>query len=235
MKLGVVIITYNISVDIFILQIEAIKKFCKDDFTIEVIDNSTDKPLYEAIRYHAERLGLHYTKTFAGGKNSSDSHTFASNFAFQKLKDSYSHLLWLDHDCVPVKYFSVVEELSGGHVAGGIGQEKKKKYWWPGCLYLHLDAIDKEIVDFGTNQEFGLDTGGNLYLIIEKYGEDHCLFFNESYHQNQYIKTKYYGNYAMIKDETFLHCINGSNWNGTEDNAARMAALVNVIKDRTGL
>ncbi len=109
------------------------------------------------------------------------------------------------------------------------------EYFWPGCLYLNLTAIDRDIVDFSTNAEYGLDTGGNLYLLIEKYGEDHCLFFNEAYYQNPYIKTKLYGNYAMINDETFLHCINGSGWNETSDNAARMAALVNVIKDKTGL
>src|SRR3990167_7040052 len=101
MKVGVVVITYNISTEIFLLQIKAIRKFCKDDFTIEVYDNSTDQPIYERIYYHSTRLELNYTKTFAGGKNSSDSHSFSANLAYQKLKDKYEMIFFIDHDCLP--------------------------------------------------------------------------------------------------------------------------------------
>lgn len=235
MKVGIVIITFNIDSRIFLLQIGAIKKFCKDDYVIEIIDNSSEDEAAEQIRYHSSHLGLNYTKTFAGGKGSSDSHSFASNFAFQKVRDLYSYFHFLDHDCLPVKDYSVIEILNGGHVAAGIGQEKVRKYFWPGNFLLNGDAVDKDIIDFSTNLEFGLDTGGNLYKIIEMYGEEACIFFNESYHQNPYFINKSYGHYSMINNQMFLHCVNGSNWANKTDHQERISSLVNVIKEKTGL
>jgi hypothetical protein len=235
MKLGIVVIVYNISSEIFLLQMAAIKKFCKDDYVVEVIDNSDNAEISEHIRYHSSILGLNYTKTFAGGKGSSDSHSWASNFAYQKVKNNFENLMFLDHDCLPLVEFSVIDTLKGGHVAAGIGQEKTKKYFWPGLFMLANAAVDKDIVDFGTNSEFGLDTGGNLYKIIEKYGEEACIFFNESYHQNPDFISKDLGFYAMLKDESFLHCIGGSNWMNKEDHQRRISSLVNIIKEKTGL
>lgn len=235
MKVGIIIICYNIPSEVFLLQVAALRKFCKDEFVIEVIDNSSDAEAAEHTRYHSSVLGLNYTKTFAGGKGSSDSHSWAANFAYQKVKDLYDMLLYLDHDCIPVTEFSIVDILNGGHVAAGIGQEKAKKYFWPGLFMLSNCAVDKDIVDFSTNSEFGLDTGGNLYKIIEKYGEEACIFFNESYHQNPDFISKDYGYYAMINDQMFLHFVNGSNWNTKADHQQRISSLVNVVKEKTGL
>lgn len=233
MKVGIVIVTYNIPGEVFLLQVAALKKFCKDNFDILVVDNSSDPELAEHIRYHSSHLSLNYTKTFAGSKGSSDSHSFAANFAYQKFKDEYSYFLFLDHDCIPVLEFSVIDTLAGGHVAAGIGQEKNKKYFWPGCLFLNVAAIDKEIVDFSPSE--GLDTGGNLYKIIEKYSEEACIFFNESYHQNPDFVSKDYGHYAMIHNQTFLHFIAGSNWVNKSDHQHRISSLINVVKQKTGL
>lgn len=233
MKVGIIIITYNISAEVFLLQIAAIKKFCKDDFVIHVIDNSDDKEIAEHIRYHSSVNGIDYVKLFSNSKGSSDSHSFAANFAYQQFKNEYPYFFFLDHDCIPVKEFSVVEALSGGHVAGGIGQNKSKKYPWPGCFYLNNSAVDHDLVDFSPAE--GLDTGGRLYKIIEKYGGEAFLDFNESYHQNPNYVNKEYGHYAMIKDETFIHFINGSNWNTKADHQQRISSLVNVVKEKTGL
>ena len=41
-NIGIVIITYNIPSEVFTLQIQAIQKYCMDEFTIEVFDNSSD-------------------------------------------------------------------------------------------------------------------------------------------------------------------------------------------------
>lgn len=235
MKVGVIVIVYNIPSAIFMLQIVAIKKYCKDDFIIEVIDNSSDLEMAEHIRYHAEQLGINYIKTFANSKMGSDSHTWACNFAYQKFKDEFQYLFFIDHDCIPVKDFSVVEILSGGHVMAGLGQGAKKKYMWAGLVMMALGRIDKDLIDFWTNSEFGLDSGGNLYKTIEKYGEENCIFFNEAYHQNQYFNGKTYNHYAMLADNTFMHFVNSSVWNPVENNEARINGLINIAKEKTGL
>jgi len=235
MQLGVIIVVYNISSEIFILQEAALRKFCKDDFTIEVIDNSTNLEMAEHIRYHAEQLGINYIKTFANSQNGSDSHTWAANFAYQRFKDDFQYMLFIDHDCIPVREFSVVEILSGGHVMAGVGQGAKKKYMWAGMVMIANERIDKNIVDFSTNSIYNLDTGGNLYLVVEKYGEENCIFFNEAYHQNQYYNGVAYNHYAMLNNGMFMHFVNSSVWNPVENNEARINGLINIAKEKTGL
>lgn len=235
MKVGIIVVVYNLSSEIFMLQVAAIRKFCKDDFTILVVDNSTNLELAEHIRYHAEQLKVSYTKTFANSTGSSDSHTWACNFAYQKFKDKYNFLAFFDHDCIPVIPFSIVEILKGGHVMAGLGQGAKKKYMWAGMVMIAMDRVDKDLIDFGTNAEFGLDSGGNLYKTIEKFGEENCIFFNEAYHQNPYFNGKTYNHYAMLADNTFMHFVNSSLWNPVENNEGRINGLINVLKEKTGL
>lgn len=232
---GVVVITYNLSAEIFLLQVAALKKFLKDDFVIEVFDNSSDLELAEHIRYHSSELGINYYKTFSSSTGSSDSHAFAANFAYQQLIGKYRISFFLDHDAIPVKEFSVSEILSGGHVMAGIGQGAKKKYMWPGCVMINNHAVDNNMVDFSPNNEFGLDTGGNLYKIIDKHGEDNCIFFNESYHQNPNFISHQYGHYAMINDGMFMHFVNASGWNPIDKNQDRISSLINIAKEKTGL
>lgn len=235
MQLGVIVVVYNLFSEVFLLQMEALKKFCKDEFEVEVIDNSSDFDLAEQIKYHADLMGIGYTKTFANSQNGSDSHTWAANFAYQKFKHDFKEMLFIDHDVIPVMDFSVSDILNGGHVMAGLGQGAKKKYMWAGMVMLSNERIDKSIVDFSTNQEFGLDTGGNLYKIIEKYGEENCIFFNESYHQNPYFKGVSYAHYAMINNSMFMHFVNGSAWNPVENNQERISSLINIAKEKTGL
>lgn len=236
MKLGVVIICYNISSEVFLLQVAALKKFCKDDFTIEVVDNSSHNDLAEQIRYHSAIIGVDYIRTNSSSINSSDSHSFAANLAYHRFKNKYDLLFFTDHDCIAVCEFSAVEILKGGHVLAGIGQGAKKKYIWPGCLFICVAALDdKDIIDFSPNAEYGLDTGGNLWKAIEKYGQETCVFFNEAYHQNPDFVSSELGHYAMINNGMFMHFIAGSNWSNQKDHQKRISSLINVAKEKTGL
>lgn len=236
MKVGIIIITYNLSSEIFILQIQAIRKFCKDeDYTIIVFDNSDIPTMAEDIRYHAQQLDVSYWKIQSTSRNSSDSHSWAANFAYQKIKDSYDCIFFMDHDLIPCQVFSVVEILSGGHVMACLGQGALKKYVWQGAVMINLTAIDRDIVDFSTCHEYRLDTGGKLYQIIDKYGEENCIFFNEAYHQNPYFSGNKHNSFAMINNDMFLHCVAGSNWDGNERHEERINTLINIIKEKTGL
>lgn len=234
MKVGIIIITYNLPVDIFLLQIAAIKKFCTDDYEIEIFDNSSRLKFSEDIKYHSKLLGLQYTKTFSSSQNGSESHSFAANFSYQKIKNNYQYLFFMDHDLIPVKEFSVVQIL-GDKIIAGIGQGAKKKYLWPGCVMWNADKIDKNIIDFSFSHDLGLDTGGLLYKVIEQYGEDNCIFFDEAYYQNPYFVHPQYGHYTMIMDEVFCHFTNASNWFGADRHEERINSLLNIAKEKTGL
>jgi len=236
MKVGVIIIVYNLSSEIFLLQMAAIKKFCKDeDYTVEIVDNSSDLEKAEDIRYHASILEINYIKTFAGGMGS-DSHAFAANFSYKKFKNKYNYFAYLDHDVIPVSDFSVVEILNGGHVMAGLGQGAQKTYFWPGLVFWNANVVDPEIIDFSPSHIFGLDTGGNLYKVIEKYGKENCIFFNEAYHQNPYFNSlDGYNHFSMLADNRFLHMINSSNWALADRHEERINSLINVAKEKTGL
>lgn len=232
MKVGIVIITYNLDSRIFILQIEAIRKFCRDEnFQIHVFDNSDKVDVAKAIKYHAGKLNVPYKKTFSGSKDSSESHSFAANISYNILQDKFDYFLYLDHDCIPVKPFSVIETLGEKFVMAGLGQSSgDNTYFWPGYVMWNNKVIDKKLIDFFPDQ--GLDTGAGLRKVVQEYGEDRCIFFNESYCGNPHFKKGKYNFYSMINDESFMHFINSSNWNPTEDNGSRINSLINIATRR---
>ena len=230
MKVGIIVITYNISSELFCLQIEAIRKFCKDDdYDIMIVDNSTDMRMAVGIQYHASQLKLAYRKTMASSSDGSDSHSFAANFAYSTLKDRFDVFLYLDHDCLPLKPFSVVEILGEDKIMAGIGQQEI--YFWPGCVMWRNDKIDKDLIDFSPDHQRHLDTGGGLSKVIDEYGKENCIFFNEVYEQNPNFTGKY-NYYALINDGMFLHVVNSSNWNGENNHEERINSMVNLIREK---
>lgn len=230
-KLACIIITYNQS-NLLRLQVECIRKFCKDKHDIIVVDNSTNKEDIEAIAYHAQDLGCQYLKTNASSKNGSSSHSFAANIAYDKFGKNYEYNFFLDMDCFPVKPFSVIEILDS-KVMAGIGQLKNgKTYFWPGCLMLQSFVGTSNLIDFSPNSEFGLDTGGNLYKIYESFPPASFVHFNEAYFENHnFTKTKQ-NFYMMIFDEHFLHFGKGSNWDNQPDHEERINSLINILTEK---
>lgn len=233
MKVGIVIICYNIDTRILILQLDAIKKYCTDeDYRIEIVDNSSIEEQAEAIKHYAKVYGLDYQRTKSSAQNDSWSHSFAANFSYERLKNDYDLFFYIDHDCIPLKKFSV-KEILGDKIMAGVRSGPKLNYFWPGCLMWNNVEIDKSLVSFSPNNAMRLDTGGQLYRVIEKYGEDRCLFFDEVGCQNPYfLDTPLYTFYMMICNETFMHFINASGWNPTERNDQRLNSLINIATNK---
>lgn len=232
MKVCIVIITYNLDSRIFLLQIEAIRKFCKDDFVIEIIDNSSNDAQAEAIRYHAQQQNVSYIRTHSVIQNGSESHAFAANLSYERFKDyGYGIMVYFDHDLIPVKPFSIAEILGDDYVMGGMAQGKNgKTYFWPGLFFYNAKKVDGEFINF--LPVTGLDTGGSLYKAVEHYGIEKCVFFDEAYYQNPYFKGRLYNHYVLINSGMFLHCINASGWNKIEDQEERINSLVTIIREK---
>ena len=220
--LAIVIITYNCS-KLLRKQIERIERHCKDQFELIIIDNSTNKQEAQAVKYIASLSKCIHLKTDASSKNGSGSHSFAANVSWQKFKDKYDYFFYLDHDCFPIKDFSV-KDILGDKVIAGIGQQKSKKYLWPGCL-MFKSGLD---IDFSVNHELGLDTGGNLYKIIEQAPDD-IIYFDEIHTENPEFTKNMYNFYAMINDGMFFHMINASNWNDKGHQEERLNSLINLL------
>ncbi len=233
-RIKIIIITYNIS-SLVTLQCKCIEKFCRDLYEIVVIDNSTDLKIAEEIKYHATQAGCEYIKTNASSSNGSASHSFAANLSYLMLKDFQGVMVWFDHDLFAVKEFSASEVLNGKLMAG-IGQARgEKTYYWPGCLFVQNDQIDHALIDFSPNDQYQMDTGGNLYKAIDSVGKDNCTFLNESYEQNPQFTKSFYNFYSMINNGTFLHGINASNWSNAAAHEERINSLINIVKEKAGL
>lgn len=225
---AIVIVCYN-NADTIVRMHECIKQFCKDEYDIIIVDNSTKQEVTDAIVYRIRDLGCIYEKTNANSGDGSASHAFAANMAYWKYKDSYEYFMFLDFDNFPIAPFSV-KELLGEKVIAGMGQTKPsgKTYMWAGCVCFNNNKVDKNLIDFSTNGEFGLDTGGNLYKVIESVGLEQCKFFNEHYSENIHFKKPRYNFYSIIHDGIFMHWVGSSNWIGLteEEHQERMSTLM---------
>lgn len=220
---GIVIITYN-RPDILPLQLGAIQDFCMDEHEVIVVDNSTDEV---AITQILMERGYHrYYKVNANSRNSSDSHAFAANFAFSKLKNDYDHFLLLDHDIFPTRPFSVPEMLRDKFL-GGLGQAKHKTYLWPGFTFWRNDKI--ESLDFSTAP--GLDTGGCTWEEVERIGVDGVAWQMEVYHENPYFKHPPYNFYSIVGDG-WMHFLNSSGWNPSNGQDERIESLKKILSER---
>jgi len=224
---AIIIVTYNVP-DLIIHQAKHLQHFCKDNYELIVVDNSTNQNAIDAIKWHCDNLDVRLIKTNSSTVMGSDSHAFAANIAYHLIhsENFYTHYFFLDHDCFPIKPFSVVEILQDKEIAG-LGQVRKgKHYFWAGCvMFPHYT----EGIDFSTNHEYGLDTGGNLYKVIDKYGMDRCTFFSEEYEQNPHFNKSFYNFYSLIHQKSFFHFLNSSNWNNAADNQERINSLLNIL------
>lgn len=222
-KVGIVIITYN-QPDLLPRQLDCLERFCKDEYRVIVVDNSTNLEARTAIKYHARKEI--YLRSKSSAANGSESHAFAANLSFSKFKHDYDYLFWLDHDCFPIASFSVAEIL-GGKLGAGLLQEKHKTYFWPGCLM--VDATKGMEIDFSVSP--GLDTGGGTHKLIDEFGIDSFVQFSECYEENPYFNKSKYNFYSVIED-IFLHAVAGSNWCNAEHHQERMNSLFNILKNK---
>lgn len=223
---AIVIIVFNIY-NLISKQIELINKFCKENVDIIIIDNSSNLDVALEINKITCNFSCQYLKIDAK-LDSSLSHAFACNYAYKMFNKLYKHILFMDHDIFPIQNFSI-ENLLDNKYASGIGQLRPNKiYFWPGLFIIDNIKIDTNIIDFSTNSSFGLDTGGNLYKLIETYGKENFNFLDEVHIQNNFNEQTQYKIYSLIGN-TFMHFLNASNWANQPNNENRINFLLNIL------
>jgi len=235
-SVGIIIVVFNIS-NLINTQLELIKRFCKDQFDIIVIDNSSDRSASHEIKKHVINQGCLYDNSTNRQYDFSQSHAAACNYAYGKFHHNYEHMFFLDHDNFPLKDFSIKEILTN-KIAGGLGQIRKDKtYFWPGCVMFNNNKIEKSLIDFSTHAGFGLDTGGMLYRIIEKYNSDNYIFFDQKEVKNELFVEGFYNFYNIIENPqttpqfSFMHFLNSSNWNNKEKHDERITSLLSILQN----
>jgi len=241
-QVGIIIVAFNCP-DFIMRQVECINRFYQGECDIIIFDNSNvircDISKMEVFRdrfEHANKNNVLYHGFVGQYNNPSDSHSYACNEAYKFYSSQYSRLLFLDHDIFPVKPFSIDNLLFANntsyYVISGLGQIKNHYiYYWAGCVAFNTNLVHPDIVDFSTNSELGLDTGGNLYRCIEGYGPL-CGFVNEERLQNPYFNSSEYDFYTLVNKGMFMHFTNGSNWNKSAKNDDRISSLYRILTER---
>jgi hypothetical protein len=231
---AIIIIAFN-DIDLIGTQVNLISKMCSNIDTTDIIifDNSSNDTIAEKIgNFHNPKANVYYKRFIGMHFNPSESHAYACNMAYKKYSAQYANMLFLDHDCFPIKPFTV-EELVYGYIAAGVGQHKTKKYFWPGCVAFNIEALLGFVPNFSISHEFGLDSGGLLHLLIDFFGENRCNFFDERKVLNKDFNDASYPEYAIINDGMFMHFINASGWNKNENNNARVQSLYKILNELT--
>ncbi len=237
-KIAIIIVVFNIS-NLISTQIELIKYLCKDNnYDIIVIDNShhNKSHISEEIKNYTINLNCLYDKVTEDLFDFSQSHAFACNYAYNKFQEHYEYMFFLDHDNFPIANFSV-KEILVDKIIGGVGQSRiTKDYFWPGCVMFNNKKISKDLIDFSINRELGLDTGGQLYQVIDVHGKEQCVFFDQLDVKNTSFAGNTYNFYNIFTNIinapykfSFMHFINASNWNNKSHNNDRINSLLKIL------
>jgi hypothetical protein len=231
---AIIIIAFN-DVDLIGTQISLISRLCMNRYNTDIIifDNSSNDTIAKKMSgFDNPEINVYYHRFIGMHFNPSESHAYACNMSYKKFSKDYASMLFLDHDCFPIKPFTV-EELVSGYIAAGVGQSKTKKYFWPGCLAFNVEALLGFVPNFSISHEHGLDSGGLLHVLIDFFGETRCKFFDERKVLNRGFNDETYPEYAIINDGMFMHFINASGWNKNENNNARIQSLYKILNDLT--
>lgn len=259
-KIAFLIIGYNVS-SFIEPQTKCIKRFCKDEqYDIIVVDNSSSEVLRANLEKQCGVLDVKYFKIESDivkpkKIDPSHDHAFALRYAFNKFKNEYDYIFFLDHDLFPIKEFSVAEFLKlnteNKLIAAGLPQGSNKHFFWAGCFLLNMRDVDLSLIgDFSPNYSLGLDTNGDTYKLLEVYNKDRFCFFTEEFIMNNrflnIISNKQdemrqnngsdvndpYKEYQLIADGTFLHFRGSSNYVNCILYGERMGSLFNVLNEK---
>jgi hypothetical protein len=217
---AVIIITFN--TDRFLeKQIELYNHFVGS--RIIVCDNSTDYSVSNNLRKIAVKNDIEFVKVGVLESDSSKSHGFALNTAYNLFKDQFDVIIFSDHDIFPVRSFDISDFMEYSVLAGIIQIREKFRYFWPGFLAVNNNFVDG--IDFMPKNVNGvnLDTGAGTWEVIQK---------TEKYIELQEVYHSYKGEQYSVISDTFMHFVNGSNWKKDIEYEDKMAIMLEALEQR---
>jgi len=236
------------------IQDKLFRKYIKDEYIFNVVDDSPTVELSEQFKNICEKNNIvYYRKEQDSIKNNESvlkSNVHASityKWTFDNIllkKHSNSIILFLDSDMFLFDDFSITEHI-GDFIMSGLPQTKGKvKYMWNGLMFFNMPRI----VEIDTDIDFSdgivegelTDTNGHLYYYFKRNGIDfketdviYPTHFNNIEIQNDEITRGI--NFELHLDGKFFHYRAGtnwhtpSNWKSKEDPLVKKAEIFNKI------
>lgn len=219
-------------------QAKTFKKFLKEDFNLNIVDNSNNNTSDE-IENLCFKNQLKYIRInnnpFHGNPSFSHSHAVQYIFENHVIKNNDEMVIITEFDVFLIKYFSLRNYLLDYDIAGIHQKRGSFSYLHPGLIIMDNKRLpNKHEINFSpvTIDNTGLDTGGGLTFYLNKYKLKikYIIFFSDNY-SNKYkhlrginyhefnpsifgqLESKYRKQYMMESFENiFLHFRGGSNW-----------------------
>lgn len=252
-QLLIVTIAYNTPL-LIKKQIEYIKTYIQDeDYQLIIADNSTSKKYRKDIQAICDKAGVEYIpipmyinkfqmpKIFFYGA----SHGAAMNWVYYHIlairKPQY--FSFIDHDLLPIFPTSLLAAIGDKDFYGVNRTRGKAWYIWPGFSIFKYENIAEAHPDFlplYVGKEY-LDAGGANYKSLYKhyipmsqyFAECRTIRLKHSNNLDQY--GQYHADFIQIIDHTWLHIINGSNYEkieGKENDVVKILHNIPKIQER---
>ncbi len=198
-------------------QIRLLRKYLQDDYTLTVVDNSTDPRLLHQIMAICAASETPYLRA---PTSKGQEHYDALNYAWREvLKPSGApYIGTLDHDVFPTKNTTLIDkvEKTGFY---GIGQRHaptNRLYLWPGYFFVSREWLAGRDLDFngirGEHKRDDGDTGSANWPLFEH--EDWSRMFAGHFGYEAIRTPDDYGlqSWGVERFSDWLHLSNGSGW-----------------------
>jgi hypothetical protein len=177
---------------------------------------------YENQKTCEQNNAIYIRHHFDEGDNSSH-HALALNEIVNTYKANFNALLIIDHDLFPIGKSDILQRVVKRDFVGLAQNKIGKTYLHPGIMGINLDNLGMNDFDFIPCD--GMDTGGRLADIVEK---SNVEFLNIVYHD--YEVGEYKDFYEVI-DNSWMHYVKGSNWNGNKNHCVRLEFLNHELEN----
>jgi hypothetical protein len=199
-------------------QVETLRRFVKGPFDFHVGDNSTDSYQSECIQRICEDSNSTYIKLNFHEGDPSRHHGRALNHCLNMLH-YYDQVLILDHDCIPYRSVDIFEKYNEFDFAGIHQIKGDSVYLAP--IFLLINKFNTIYNRLDLLPCAHMDTGGSLKDL---------LAVSKVKYVNEFLMETPSCYYAQV-DDSFMHFIKGSGWDGNPNHESRINSLYEKLEE----
>lgn len=212
-------------------QHKLFKKFLKDDYQFNVVDDSLDENISSEFKEVCEKYNITYYRKSQENRSSNESRWAGARHATETIQWTFDEIikkkhadelvLFLDSDMFLLDDFSVVEHMENEIISGLLQERGHVKYIWNGIMFFDMEKVF--LVDPDLNFSDGMvegemtDIGGHFHyyfkknnVIMKETNVTYPTHFNDIEIQDDQITNGF--NFELHVDGKFLHYRAGTNW-----------------------
>lgn len=165
------------------IQDKLFKKFLKEEYQFNVIDDSVDETVSKEFENICKKYSIQYYRKPQSESKKFDNPLAGARHATETIQWTYDNLirknhskdliLFCDSDMFLLDDFSLEEYMDGEIIAGHLQVRGHVRYIWNGLMFFNMEKISKidPNLNFSDGSVEGIitDIGGHLYPYFKKY------------------------------------------------------------------